>query len=227
MVLLSGTGSLFQSLLDASRSPSFPAEIVAVGSELDHCQGLQRASAAGLPTFTVSPQAYRHPDRHHDRHLDRHHDRHDGGPVDGRPALDREAWDRALASSLGAWDPDWIVCAGFMRILGPAVLAQFDGRIINSHPALLPAFPGAHAVADALAAGAATTGCTVHLVDAGVDTGPVLAQCEVAVHVEDNEATLHERIKTVERELLPEVLADLVLGRLCAPKVATRSRSHS
>ena len=113
-------------------------------------------------------------------------------------------------STLADAAPDLVVSAGFMRLVGPAVLDAFGGRLINTHPALLPAFPGAHAVRDALAAGVAVTGATVHLVDAGLDTGPVLAQREVAVHAGDDEARLHERIKDVERELLVETVAALV-----------------
>jgi phosphoribosylglycinamide formyltransferase-1 len=126
---------------------------------------------------------------------------------------DRAAWDRALAAELAAHDPDLVVSAGFMKLVGPAVLERFGGRLINTHPALLPAFPGAHAVRDALAAGVATTGATVHVIDAGLDTGPVLAQREVPVRPDDDEASLHERIKTVERELLVETVARMVTTR--------------
>jgi phosphoribosylglycinamide formyltransferase-1 len=122
---------------------------------------------------------------------------------------DRAAWDRALATAIAEHEPDLVVSAGFMKIVGPAVLDAFGGRLINTHPALLPAFPGAHAVRDALAAGVSVTGSTVHLVDAGVDTGPVLAQREVPVEPGDDEARLHERIKIVERQLLVETVAQL------------------
>jgi phosphoribosylglycinamide formyltransferase-1 len=115
-----------------------------------------------------------------------------------------------LAAEIGVHTPDLVVSAGFMKIVGPAVLDAFAGRLVNTHPALLPAFPGAHAVRDALAAGAPVTGATVHVVDAGVDTGPVLAQREVAVLPGDDEARLHERIKEAERELLVETVAQLV-----------------
>ena len=116
---------------------------------------------------------------------------------------------RGLADAVAAHDPDWVVCAGFMRILGPAFVSRFAGRIVNTHPALLPSFPGAHGVRDALAYGVKVTGCTVHLVDDGVDTGPVLAQAAVSVEPDDDEATLHERIKTVERGLLVETVSAL------------------
>ena len=123
---------------------------------------------------------------------------------------DRLSWDRALADEVASHRPDLVVSAGFMKLVGPAVLEAFGGRLINTHPALLPAFPGAHAVRDALAAGATVTGATVHVVDAGLDTGPVIAQREVAVRPDDDEARLHERIKDVERELLVETVARLV-----------------
>jgi phosphoribosylglycinamide formyltransferase-1 len=179
-VLLSGTGSLCAALLDAADDPTFPADVVAVGSDRD-AEGLAHARRRGLPTFVCALAD--HPDR--------------------------SAWDRSLAAELSAFAPDLVVSAGFMKIVGPAVLNAFGGRLINTHPALLPAFPGAHAVRDALAAGATVTGATVHVVDAGVDTGPVLAQREVAVLPGDDEARLHERIKHVERQLLVETVAHL------------------
>jgi phosphoribosylglycinamide formyltransferase 1 len=181
VVLLSGTGSLCAALLDAADDPAYPAQVVAVGADRA-AAGLEHARRRGIPTFV--------------RALGDH--------------PDRAAWDRALADAIAAHRPDLVVSAGFMKIVGPAVLAAFGGRLINTHPALLPAFPGAHAVRDALAAGVDATGATVHLVDAGVDTGPVLAQREVAVVPGDDEASLHERIKTVERELLVETVAQLV-----------------
>ena len=180
-VLLSGTGSLCAALLAATDDPGYPATVVAVGSDRD-AEGLDHARRRGLPTFVCAVAD--HPDR--------------------------GAWDRALAAELAAVDPDLVVSAGFMKIVGPAVLEAFGGRLINTHPALLPAFPGAHAVRDALAAGVPVTGATVHVVDAGVDTGPVLAQREVAVLPGDDEARLHERIKHVERELLVQTVAELV-----------------
>ena len=180
-VLLSGTGSLCAALLAATDDPDYPATVVAVGSDRD-AEGLGHARRRGLPTFVCA--------------------------VTDHP--DRAAWDRALAAEIAATEPDLVVSAGFMKIVGPAVLEEFGGRLINTHPALLPAFPGAHAVRDALAAGATVTGATVHVVDAGVDTGPVLAQREVAVLPDDDEARLHERIKAVERELLVETVAQLV-----------------
>jgi len=184
VVLLSGTGSLCAAVLAAAADPGYPVEVVAVGSDRAGAAGLAHARERGVDTFVqVLGQ---HPDR--------------------------AAWDRALAEELTARRPDWVVSAGFMKLLGPAVLGAFPGRVLNTHPALLPAFPGAHAVRDALAAGVPTTGATVHLVDAGVDTGPVLAQRPVPVLPGDDEARLHERIKTVERELLVQTLGDLVVA---------------
>lgn len=177
MVLASGTGSLLQSLLDATAG-EYPASIVAVGVDRD-CAAVDIAAAASVPSFTVRLRDY----------------------------PDRAAWDAALTEATAAYEPDLIVSAGFMKILGPHFLSRFMGHIINTHPALLPAFPGAHAVADALAYGVKVTGCSVHLVDAGTDTGPVLAQEAVPILDDDDEATLHERIKVVERRLLAEILA--------------------
>jgi phosphoribosylglycinamide formyltransferase 1 len=184
VVLLSGTGSLCAALLDATDDPAYPARVVAVGSDRE-APGLRHATRRGLPTFVVRPA----------------------------DAADRAAWDRALAGAVAAHEPDLVVSAGFMRIVGPAVLDRYEGRLVNTHPALLPAFPGAHAVRDALAAGVPVTGATVHLVDAGVDTGPVLAQREVPVEPGDDEATLHERIKTQERALLVETVAALATAQ--------------
>ncbi|RZU33126.1 phosphoribosylglycinamide formyltransferase [Blastococcus saxobsidens] len=181
VVLLSGAGSLLAALLAATDAPGYPAEVVAVGADRD-APGLEHARRRGLPTFVCAL-----------------------GEL-----TDRAAWDRALAERIAAFEPDLVVSAGFMKIVGPAVLEAFEGRLINTHPALLPLFPGAHAVRDALEAGAGVTGSTVHLVDAGVDTGPVLAQREVPVLAGDDEATLHERIKDVERELLVETVAEFV-----------------
>ena len=176
-MLASGTGSLLRSLLDATGG-DFPAAIVAVGVDRD-CSAVEIAAAASVPTFTERLSDY--PDRH--------------------------AWDAAITKATASYQPDLIVSAGFMKILGPQFLSQFMGRILNTHPALLPAFPGAHAVPDALAYGVKVTGCSVHLVDAGTDTGPILAQEAVPVLDDDDVGTLHERIKVVERQLLVDVLA--------------------
>jgi phosphoribosylglycinamide formyltransferase-1 len=182
VVLASGTGSLLESLLGAA-TDDYPARVVAVGVDRA-CPAVEIARAASLPTFTVQLPDY--------------------------PG--RDAWDAALTQATAAHAPDLIVSAGFMKILGPQFLSAFCGRVLNTHPALLPAFPGAHGVAEALAHGVKVTGCTVHLVDAGTDTGPILAQQAVPVHEGDDEATLHERIKIVERQLLVDVVAAVVTG---------------
>ena len=180
-VLVSGWGTLLQALLDAAAGPCYPAEVVAVGADRGGVEGLRRAERAGLPAFAVPLREY----------------------------PDRAAWDRALTAAVAAHQPDLVVSAGFLKILGPAFLDRFADRVLNSHPALLPAFPGLHAVAEALAHGVRVTGATVHLVDAGVDTGPILAQRAVEVLPSDTEGVLHERIKTVERRLLVDVVAAL------------------
>jgi phosphoribosylglycinamide formyltransferase-1 len=181
VVLVSGSGTNLQALLDAASDPAYPAEVVAVGADTRGVVALDRAFAASVPSFVVA--------------------------LADQPG--RALWDAALADAVAAHEPDWVVCAGFMRILGAPFLERFAGRIVNTHPALLPSFPGAHGVRDALAYGVKVTGVTVHLVDAGVDTGPVLAQAAVAVEVDDDEAALHDRIKTVERSLLVETVAAL------------------
>jgi len=177
-VMISGTGTLLQSLID---DPGRTYDIVVVAADRP-AAGLQRAVAAGIPTTVVAPADH----------------------------LDRPAWSSALADAIQSYTPDWIVSAGFMRIVDSTFLDRFPQRVVNSHPALLPAFPGAHAVKDALAYGVRVTGCTVHLVDAGVDTGPIIAQRAVAVEPDDDQESLHERIKAAEWELLPQVINRLV-----------------
>jgi len=179
VVLASGTGTLLASLLQKADG-DYPARVVAVGVDRD-CPAADIAKAANVPVFSARLKDH----------------------------ADRAAWDAAITDAAAAYQPDLIVSAGFMKILGPQFLSHFAGRVINTHPALLPAFPGAHAVADALEYGVKVTGCTVHLVDSGTDTGPVLAQELVPVRDDDDEATLHERIKVVERRLLAEVIADV------------------
>ena len=129
-------------------------------------------------------------------------------------SVDRIAWDQSLATELRRLKPELIISAGFMKILGQEVLASYMGRIINTHPALLPLFPGAHAVRDALQAGVSETGATVHFVDAGIDTGQVIMQQQVTVEPDDTEALLHERIKVVEREILVRVVRDIANGKI-------------
>ncbi|MEU5398793.1 phosphoribosylglycinamide formyltransferase [Streptomyces sp. NPDC005963] len=182
VVLVSGSGTNLQALLDAcAADPEFGARVVAVGADRDGIAGLERAREAGLPVFVCRVKDHE----------------------------DRAAWDRALADATASHEPDLVVSAGFMKIVGKEFLARFGGRCINTHPALLPSFPGAHGVRDALAYGARVTGCTVHFVDDGVDTGPIIAQGAVQVRQEDDEAALHERIKEVERALLVEVVGRL------------------
>jgi phosphoribosylglycinamide formyltransferase 1 len=180
VVLVSGVGTLLQALLDAEGA-DYPAAVVAVGADRSGTGGLRRAEERGLPTLCVELGQY----------------------------LDRAAWDVALTKAVAAHQPDLVVTAGFMKLLGPMFLERFGPRILNSHPALLPAFPGPRAVADALAHGVRVTGTTMNLVDAGVDTGPIVAQRAVEVRPDDTEHELHERIKIVERQLLVETVAEL------------------
>ncbi len=185
VLLASGAGTLAQSVLDSTADAGCPYRVAALVSDRD-CEAAARSARAGLPTAVVRPADF----------------------------VDRDAWDHALVGAVRSFSPDWVVSAGFMRILGTTFLEEFPGRVVNTHPALLPSFPGAHAVRDALDYGVAVTGCTVHVVDAGVDTGPVIDQRVVVVRPGDTESTLHERIKVVERELLVDVLAAAARGRL-------------
>jgi len=184
VVLVSGSGTLLQALLDAAASGDLDARVVGVGSDRAGAPALARAEAAGVPTF-VHPLA---------------------------AGADRAAWDAELTRLVAAFEPDLVVSAGFMKLVGAAFLARFGGRMINTHPALLPAFPGTHAVRDALAHGVLVTGCTVFQVDAGVDSGEILAQEPVRVLPGDDEDVLHERIKTVERRLLVDTVNRLSRG---------------
>ncbi len=181
VVLVSGSGTLLQALLDAATGPGYPAAVVAVGADRGGIAGLERAARAGVPTFVESLRAW----------------------------PDRAAWNAALTAAVVAHRPDLVVSAGFMKILGPGFLAGIGCPMLNTHPALLPAFPGAHPVADTLAYGVKVTGATVHLVDDGVDTGPVLAQAPVEVRSGDTVDELHERIKVEERRLLVGAVAAL------------------
>ncbi|WP_307836043.1 phosphoribosylglycinamide formyltransferase [Phycicoccus sonneratiae] len=179
-VLVSGSGTNLQALLDADAPPF---EVVVVGADRDGTGGVERAGARGIPTFVCRV-----------------------------PDFDtREDWDAALARLLAEHGPDLVVSAGFMKVLGPEVLDTL--RVVNTHPALLPSFPGAHGVRDALAHGVRVTGCTCHWVDAGVDTGPIIDQRAVRVEDDDDVVSLHERIKVQERAMLVEVLSRLAADR--------------
>ena len=174
VVLVSGAGTNLQALLDACASESYGAQVVAVGADRDGIAALARARAAGIATFTLRIRDF--------------------------PA--RKDWDRALTAACAGFEPDLIVLAGFMKLVGADFLAAFGGRVINTHPALLPSFPGMHGVKDALDYAVKVSGCTVFLVDAGTDSGPIVAQAAVPVMDDDDEAVLHERIKVTERALL-------------------------
>jgi phosphoribosylglycinamide formyltransferase-1 len=191
VVLLSGGGSNLRALLDATGDEGFPARIVAVGSDTA-AEGFRHAEERGVPAFTVAPRDF----------------------------ASRDEWGAALLMRIREWEPDLVVCAGFMRILPPVVVDALSPRMINTHPALLPLFPGAHAVRDALAAGATETGVTVHVIDTGVDTGPVIAQESLAVLPGETEDALHERIKTIERRLLVQTVLDIAHGTVDLEELA-------
>jgi phosphoribosylglycinamide formyltransferase 1 len=184
VVLVSGSGTLLQALLDAAVAGQLDAQVVAVGSDRADAYGLERAELAGVPTF-VHPLA---------------------------KGADRTAWDVELTELVAGYQPDLVVSAGFMKLVGADFLGRFGGQMINTHPALLPSFAGMHGVRDALAHGVKVTGTTVFKVDAGVDTGEILAQAAVPVLPEDTEETLHERIKVVERRLLVDSINELSKG---------------
>jgi formyltetrahydrofolate-dependent phosphoribosylglycinamide formyltransferase len=179
VVLVSGSGTNLQALLDAAQDPEYPAEVVAVGADRTPILALDRATAAGLATFVCR--------------LTDH--------------STRDVWDAELTELVAAHEPDLVVSAGFMKLVGPTFLRRFGGRYVNTHPALLPAFPGMHGVRDALAYGVKVTGCTLFLVDEGIDTGPIVAQRAVEVGDDDDESALHDRIKEQERGLLVDTLA--------------------
>lgn len=174
VVLVSGEGTNLQALIDACADPGYGAAIVAVGADRDGIRALDRAKRASIPTFTLKVKDF--------------------------PA--RDDWDRELASETRKHAPDLVVCAGFMKLLGKSFLEAFKSRCVNTHPALLPSFPGMHGVRDALDYGVKVTGCTVFIVDEGVDAGPIIAQAVVPVEATDDEKSLHERIKVAERALL-------------------------
>ena len=176
VVLVSGTGTNLQAILDAASDPAYGAEVVAVGADREGIEGLARAERAGVPTFVHRVKDF----------------------------PDRAGWDRALTQTCRDHQPDLVVLAGFMKLVGADFLAEFEGRCVNTHPALSPAFPGMHGPADALAYGVKVTGATLFVVDAGVDTGPIVAQTAVDVRPDDDVESLHERIKVAERRMLVE-----------------------
>jgi len=182
VVLVSGGGTNLQALLDATADPAYGAEVVAVGADRDGIEGLARAERAGIATFV-----------HRVKDFD-----------------SREEWDQAMADSCVGFTPDLVVSAGFMKLAGPAFLESFEGRYVNTHPALLPSFPGMHGAADALEHGVKVTGATLFVVDAGVDTGPIVAQSVVPVEDDDDVDRLHERIKVAERAMLVESVGRMV-----------------
>ena len=195
VVLASGEGTLFQSLLDARReTPSLSVRALVTDKP---CPAIDRARRADIPVATITPPRKNAPATPEGHPATCHQDTY---------AERRRQWNSDLAQAVQHYDPDIIVSAGFMRIVGDEFLARFGGRMINTHPALLPAFPGAHAVADAVAYGVKITGSTIHLVDSGVDTGPILDQEAVPIHDGDTPDTVHRRIKTVERRLLVSTL---------------------
>ncbi len=181
-MLVSGSGTNLQALLDACADPAYGAEVVAVGADRDGIQGLERAEKAGLPTFVQRV-------KDHDTRAD---------------------WDLAMADAVGEHHPDLVVSAGFMKLAGEAFLDRYAGRYVNTHPALLPSFPGMHGAADALAHGVKVTGATLFVVDGGVDTGPIVAQTVVPVEDDDTVETLHERIKVAERQMLVDSVGRMV-----------------
>jgi phosphoribosylglycinamide formyltransferase-1 len=189
VVLVSGTGTNLQALLDACADPAYGARVVAVGADRDDIEGLARADRAGVPTFVAKVADY----------------------------TSREHWDRALSDKVAAFEPDLVVSAGFMKLLSPDFLERF--LTLNTHPALCPAFPGMHGPRDALEHGVKVTGATLFVVDAGVDTGPIVAQVPVAVADGDDVESLHERIKTAERAMLVDTV-----GRIAREGISVEGR---
>ena len=183
VVLASGSGSTLQAVLDAAADPGFGARVVAAGTDRPGCPAMRRAAEAGVATFATPLADY----------------------------ADRDDWNAALAEAIAGHQPDLVLLAGFMRVLAPAVVSRFE--VINTHPSLLPSFPGGHAVADALAHGVKVTGVTVHRVDAGVDTGPILAQAAVPVRDGDTVDTLRQRIQLAEKPLFLDTIRQLCLDR--------------
>ena len=191
VVLVSGSGTNLQALLDACADPAYGARVVAVGADRDDIEGLARAERAGVPTFVKKVGQF----------------------------TSRDHWDRALADTVANFEPDLVVLAGFMKLVGEEFLSRFGGRVVNTHPALSPSFPGMQGPADALAYGVKVTGCTLFVVDAGVDTGPIVAQQTVSVEDDDTVESLHERIKVAERRMLVDAV-----GRMARDGVTIDNR---
>lgn len=191
VVLVSGAGTNLQALIDACADPAYGARVVAVGADRDDIEGLARADRAGIPTFVKRVSHF----------------------------TSREHWDRAMADTVSGFEPDLVVLAGFMKLVGDEFLARFPGAVVNTHPALCPAFPGMHGPRDALEHGVKVTGATLFVVDAGVDTGPIVAQVPVVVEEEDDVASLHERIKAAERAMLVDAV-----GRIARDGLSVEGR---
>jgi phosphoribosylglycinamide formyltransferase-1 len=191
VVLVSGAGTNLQALIDACGDPAYGARIVAVGADRDGIEGLTRAERAGVPTFVRKVADF----------------------------TTREHWDRTLTDSVAGFEPDLVVLAGFMKLVGVDFLGRFAGRVVNTHPALCPSFPGTSGPADALAYGVKVTGATLFVVDEGVDTGPIIAQTVVPVADDDDVESLHERIKVAEREMLVDSV-----GRIAREGISIRAR---
>jgi phosphoribosylglycinamide formyltransferase-1 len=185
VVLISGGGSNLRALLEASEDAEFPARVVAIGADRD-ADGFTHAEQFGIPTFSVSLSNY----------------------------ADREAWGDALLAEIQVWGPDLVILSGFMKLLPPRVVEALRPRLLNTHPAYLPEFPGAHAVRDAIEAGVSETGASVIVVDNGVDSGPIVSQRRIPVEPGDTESSLHDRIKPVERELLIQAILDVANGAI-------------
>ncbi|GAA1962438.1 phosphoribosylglycinamide formyltransferase [Agromyces allii] len=191
VVLISGTGSNLRSLLEASRDAEFPARVVAIGADRD-ADGLALGEEFGIPTFTVPFTAF----------------------------PDRDAWGAELIEQVRLWEPDLVILSGLMRLVPPAVVDAFSPALINTHPAYLPEFPGAHGVRDALAAGVDQTGASLIVVDNSVDGGPIIAQERIPVLPGDTESSLHDRIKPVERRLMIQAVLDIANSHLDLKELA-------
>jgi phosphoribosylglycinamide formyltransferase 1 len=182
VVLVSGEGTNLQALIDACADPAYGAEVVSVGADRPAIGALDRAARHGIPSFVLRVRDF----------------------------PDRQTWDTHLTTQVAAHEPDLVVLAGFMKLVGKPFLSRFGGRCVNTHPALLPSFPGMHGARDAVEYGVKVSGCTVFVVDEGVDAGPIVGQACVPVLDDDDETTLHERIKVAERALLVDTVGKMV-----------------